>query len=204
MAGTGPDQFLEIPDSDPERSFTLEDRKRVTQNLDQVLREIHAGNLNDRPLTVTLLSDVHRAIFRDVRDHAGKHRSKHFGQEYLSFGPNRSEHRAKVPDALEQLFRRAEAAVRSLRDVQASADYDLRAIEVALQAHADLIRIHPFEDGNGRTSRAILSLLLVRLGLRPIPIETPKDEYNDCLNRYFRSGDLQPLVDLCLQLYPLR
>ncbi len=48
-----------------------------------------------------------------------------------------------------------------------------------------------------------MNWILVRLGLRPIAIEVPKYEYHDCLNHYYRSNDLQPLIDLALSLYPL-
>jgi Fic family protein len=42
--------------------------------------------------------------------------------------------------------------------------------------HADIIKVHPFEDGNGRTSRLVASWILVELGLRPIPVEAVKQE----------------------------
>ena len=47
-----------------------------------------------------------------------------------------------------------------------------------------------------------MNWILVRLGLRPIAIETPKQEYHDSLNHYYRSQDIQPLLDLSLSLYP--
>ena len=37
--------------------------------------------------------------------------------------------------------------------------------------HHRLTVIHPFSDGNGRTSRAFMNLLLVRNGIPPIFIE---------------------------------
>ena len=73
----------------------------------------------------------------------------------------------------------------------------------AAWAHAEIIRIHPFEDGNGRSSRLVMTHVLVSLGLRPIPVDACKQEYNDALNAYFRTGELQTLVDLLLRLYPL-
>lgn len=70
--------------------------------------------------------------------------------------------------------------------------------------HAEIVRIHPFEDGNGRTSRLIANHILVRHGLLPVAIEAVKQEYTDALNLYFREKDLQPLTDLYVSLYPLR
>lgn len=74
-------------------------------------------------------------------------------------------------------------------------------MNLAVWAHAELIRIHPFEDGNGRSSRAMMSWILVRLGLRPVAFEMPKQEYLLCLNVYFTQGDLMPLIDLVLRCH---
>ena len=70
----------------------------------------------------------------------------------------------------------------------------------ALKFHAEVIRIHPFEDGNGRTSRALLNILLVSIEVSPIAFEVPKHEYIECLNRYHADRDLVPLFDLALRL----
>lgn len=49
-------------------------------------------------------------------------------------------------------------------------------------------------------SRLLMNAVLVGLGLLPIVVEAVKQEYNEALNHYFRSRDLQILVDLMLQL----
>ena len=69
--------------------------------------------------------------------------------------------------------------------------------------HAEVIRIHPFEDGNGRSSRLMMSHILIGLGMSPIPVEAAKDEYNEALNVYFASSNQMPLLDLFLRLYPV-
>lgn len=47
----------------------------------------------------------------------------------------------------------------------------------------EFIRIHPFEDGNGRTSRLILNYNMIRLGHAPIVIPANKRE------EYFKASD---------------
>jgi Fic family protein len=86
--------------------------------------------------------------------------------------------------------------------VDAAELYDLEAVRVAVWAHAEIIRVHPFEDGNGR-SRLCANHLLVQLGLRPVAIEAVKQEYTEALNHYYVAGELEPLLDLYLQLYPV-
>ena len=45
-----------------------------------------------------------------------------------------------------------------------------RTPEAAFDAHERLVTIHPFSDGNGRTSRLLMNLLLLRAGYAPVVI----------------------------------
>jgi Fic family protein len=56
------------------------------------------------------------------------------------------------------------------RDQPDALDIDgLRAVaEAAAWAHCEWVRIHPFANGNGRTSRLIGNAILVRYGLPPV------------------------------------
>ena len=47
----------------------------------------------------------------------------------------------------------------------------LHAVERAAVAHHRLLAIHPFIDGNGRTARLVMNLLLMRLGYPPTIIQ---------------------------------
>jgi len=42
--------------------------------------------------------------------------------------------------------------------------------ETAFEAHYRLVTIHPFADGNGRTARLLMNLLLIRAGYPPVVI----------------------------------
>jgi len=68
-----------------------------------------------------------------------------------------------------------------------------RVPAVAFEAHFRLTAIHPFGDGNGRTARLLMNLLLMREGYPPIAVR-PEDRktYLDALERGSLSGDLQP------------
>ena len=61
--------------------------------------------------------------------------------------------------------------------------------EAAFDAHERLVTIHPFSDGNGRTSRLLMNLLLWRAGYPPVVI-LPEDRvlYFDALDAT-RAGD---------------
>lgn len=52
----------------------------------------------------------------------------------------------------------------------------------AFDAHLRLVSIHPFDDGNGRTARLLMNLMLVRGGYQPVPVSIDdRIEYLDSL-----------------------
>ncbi len=54
--------------------------------------------------------------------------------------------------------------------------------ETAMEAHERLVTIHPFEDGNGRTGRLLMNLVLLRGGYPPVVIGPEhRTAYNDGL-----------------------
>jgi Fic family protein len=61
--------------------------------------------------------------------------------------------------------------------------------ETAFEAHYRLVSIHPFSDGNGRTARLLMNLVLVRGGYPPISVR-PQDRaaYLDGLERAQLAG----------------
>jgi Fic family protein len=67
-------------------------------------------------------------------------------------------------------------------------------IELAAIAHHELVRIHPFVDGNGRTARLLCNLILVRKGYPPLIIrEQGRKKYFDALEQA-HFGNLAPFV----------
>jgi Fic family protein len=69
------------------------------------------------------------------------------------------------------------------------------AITLAAYTHAEFVRIHPFEDGNGRASRLLMNYQLMAADFLPISIPLAgRTEYINALDGYAVSGDLQPFV----------
>ena len=74
----------------------------------------------------------------------------------------------------------------------ASADIPLALADL----HSSFERIHPFIDGNGRTGRLVLNLILVRLGFPPsIIFKVNRNRYLTALDRADK-GELGPLAEL--------
>jgi len=66
-----------------------------------------------------------------------------------------------------------------------------RGPDNAISAHVQLVSIHPFADGNGRTSRILMNSMLERDGYPAVSIDPAKhrDEYIDALDAYSHTGD---------------
>lgn len=142
------------------------------------------------PLSLDSLLSMHRALLESsAPDDAGALRREPMwiGGSELSpagalFVPPRHE---RVPEALEDLF----AFTRRT---------DLPPLTRAAIAHAHFETIHPFVDGNGRTGRALIHVLLSWAGLTPhAPLPLSAVLLAD-VDSYFRSLDAyrrgEPLV----------
>jgi fido (protein-threonine AMPylation protein) len=68
--------------------------------------------------------------------------------------------------------------------------------EELARIHNSFERIHPFLDGNGRTGRLALNLILVRVGYPPVVIfKRQRDDYLRAMQRADK-GDYGPLGEL--------
>ncbi|WP_420596958.1 Fic family protein [Deinococcus sp.] len=70
-------------------------------------------------------------------------------------------------------------------------------LEHATWLHAEIIRIHPFWDGNGRLARAVQTWLCWRSGQRA-PQYPVRTAYLGGLNRYHNTRNLDLLMDVTL------
>ncbi len=73
---------------------------------------------------------------------------------------------------------------------------DLNPIELAAWTHAEFVRIHPFVDGNGRTSRLLMNYQLMQQGFLPVSIEKEdRLRYYNALEEFATKGDLKPFAE---------
>jgi len=76
-------------------------------------------------------------------------------------------------------------------------DYKGNSLELAAFTHAEFVKIHPFPDGNGRTSRMMMNYQLVKNGFMPIYINNEnKNEYFDALDEYAVKSDMEPFIKI--------
>jgi Fic family protein len=80
-------------------------------------------------------------------------------------------------------------------------ELEMKPIELAAYTHAEFVKIHPFSDGNGRTSRLIMNYQLIKNGYLPINIpKEEKAEYFSCLDEYANNNNLKPFIKYIYKL----
>ena len=137
-------------------------------------------------LTLTELRHVHEMAMRpawDVSPHPDatpREGPGSFREHEIHAFPGGME-----PVSWTQVPAEIDAWLRDVRDLDASESLDLEALpEQLAELHARFERIHPFLDGNGRTGRLALNLVLVRLGCPPAIIyKTDRPRYLRALRR---------------------
>ena len=78
---------------------------------------------------------------------------------------------------------------------------DLNGIELAAWTHAEFVRIHPFLDGNGRTSRLLANYQLIDKGFLPVSIaKEDRLAYYQALDQYAVHGELEDFVVMIAEL----
>ncbi len=70
--------------------------------------------------------------------------------------------------------------------------------------HNQFENIHPFEDGNGRVGRLLLSNILIKHNLPPVNIDLRnRAEYYNALQEYENNGNIRPTIELIITEYKL-
>jgi Fic family protein len=126
---------------------------------------------------------IHNLILKGIDDaNAGHFRSvpiRILGSTVVFTNPR------KVPDLMDELCK------------WLSEKPKLHPIELAAEAHYRLVTIHPFVDGNGRTARLLMNMILMMNGYPPAIIrKRDRLSYIDSLEKAQLGGSNEPYLRL--------
>jgi len=136
----------------------------------------------DEPLTQVVARQLHSLILRGVDDeHAGEWRK-------VPVAISGSRHVPPSPSDVAPMMR-------DLFDWYDGEGARLHPVERAARFHHRFVYIHPFVDGNGRTARLLMNLILMSQGYPPAVIKADPQRriaYLDALETASVDGQLEP------------
>lgn len=106
------------------------------------------------------------------------------GGKYLAFTEIPIAEVSEIPERMEELL----AMYKELVD-----DKTIDVFEREAAFHLNFIKIHPFEDGNGRVGRLLLDYNLLKEGVAPVIITDDLVEY---YHSYIKNDDIESLANL--------
>ena len=140
---------------------------------------------SETPVTESTILALHKIILSGIDDmNAGFYRSV---KVRISGSATVLPNPVKVPDLM--------AALDAWLKTDTTAE-PLKAIE----AHYRLVSVHPFTDGNGRTARLLMNLMLLKSGYSPVIIR-PRDRkrYLSALETYQTTDNKEPYFNFMLE-----
>jgi Fic family protein len=157
-----------------------------THNHDKAIDYLYSIVNDDYNLRSIDILSLHGLVLRSIEDDfAGRIRNGGVRITGANFTPPNAN---KVPDLLDELI-----------DFVNKNPFNLNDIELATVFHHKLVWIHPFFDGNGRTVRLAMNLLLMRSGFPPaIILKNDRKKYYEALNQA-NGGHYQKLTLLMCQ-----
>lgn len=145
-------------------------------------------------VSIRLIKELHRVVFKNSKYFAGTFRAK--GIEVV------------VADALGNVIHRGapsqhiETLLKELIQWYNRNKTKYPPLVLAAVVHNQFENIHPFQDGNGRVGRLLLSNVLLKNDLPPLNIELKnRTQYYAALQTYEKEHDIRPTLELMLKEY---
>lgn len=166
--------------------------KSIKEHLEAINHEKAILFLDDlvkdnEPISEWNIKNIHQLILKDIdNENAGRYRKEnvtikgatHIPPDYL-----------KVPELMEKLI------------LTYNTWNEYHPIIQAALLHGELVKIHPFVDGNGRTSRLLMNLVLMNSGYNPVIIKKESRlKYYEALDKAHTTGNYTDFVKLVTKL----
>lgn len=138
------------------------------------------------PFSESIIKQIHTLVLMDRPEDRGVYRRipvRIMGAYHVPSDP------ILVPEQMEDLI------------AEFAGNKKLHPIERAALFHLKFESIHPFVDGNGRTGRLILNLMLMQAGYTPINVKySDRKRYYEAFDSYYRDNDKSIFIYLIGEL----
>ena len=155
-------------------------------NHQKAYRYVKACIARNEPLSEKIVKDIHAILMENILV-GGVYRNV---DVYISGAQH-------TPPSPNEMYRQ-------VKDFYADLGWKAQALDpivLAAWTHAEFVRIHPFPDGNGRTSRLLMNYQLLAQGFAPVSIaKEDRLDYYNALEAYAVDGDLAPFTEMVAAL----
>ncbi len=176
----------------------LKDHLEITGH-DEAIKWIEEILKEDRPLTENFIRQLNQLILKedyqtDAITPDGKSTKKWVRVGKYKTEPNH------VKTVTGEIFRFATpeetpAKMHELLEWYREEKEEINPILLSAEFHYRFIRIHPFDDGNGRTARILMNFILMQFGYPPVIIKTQDKASYIAALRQADAGLLEPFVN---------
>lgn len=176
--------------SPDENKLGLTDKNLINEN---EAKGIAAAELfvfgldSDTPFSTQLLLEIHRVAFGELYDWAGKWRTTQVVVGQLT------------PPEPTQVLQLMYQFIDNLNYKISHSTTSQEHLETLTFAHYEFVRIHPFNNGNGRTGRIVMNLVALKFGYRPLElyqrVGDSRKIYIDAM-KSADKGNFEPLTAL--------
>lgn len=142
---------------------------------------------SDEPISTWLLLAIHKLAFGHLYDWAGQWRSAEVTVGQL------------VPPPPNQVLQLMYQFVDNLNFKLSTAITQQDHLQCLTFSHYEFIRIHPFNNGNGRTGRILMNIVAMKLGYQPVQLYYREGESRRAYINAMKAadaGDFAPLTKL--------
>ena len=143
---------------------------------------------NKQPLSEWNIKNMHALILKEIDNiNAGKYRTDNV---VISGAKHIPPKHYEVGDLMQKLIAEYHNEWR-----------DFHPVVRATLLHGEFVKIHPFIDGNGRTSRLLLNFELIKTGYTPIIIKNEeRAKYYDFIDFAHTTMNYEPFIKLVSEL----
>ncbi|WP_242945364.1 Fic family protein [Alkalibacter saccharofermentans] len=143
---------------------------------------------NKEPLSEWNIKNIHALIIKEIDNtNAGKYRTENV---VISGARHMPPKHYEVGDLMQKLIAEYQKEWKEFHPI-------VRATLI----HGEFVKIHPFIDGNGRTSRLLLNFELMKNGYPPIIIKNEdRARYYDVLDMAHTTMNYEPFIKLVSEL----
>jgi cell filamentation protein len=148
---------------------------------------------NETVIDVYFINNIHKIAFEDLYEFAGKYRTVNMSKGGFTFPAamflenSMNDFQLSILSKLPNSYSSKEALIQAIAHV-----------------HAELLFIHPYREGNGRTARLLANLMCFKAGFERLKFELLQDKFKEYVRAVQQAGmgDYKAMEEIISLIFP--